>query len=404
MIVDLFCGAGALTLGLMEAGFKSLQAFDVWPPAVATFRKNIGHHVKEYDLAEPPEIPKCEVIAGGPPCQGFSSAGRRNADDRRNSLVGAFAATVAEHRPKAFVFENVEGFLTAGRGRYVRELLEPLLAAGYWIHLRKVNAANFGVPQHRKRVVAIGGWGFDPGFPAWTHQAFGAPGANAHLAGNGCPPAATLDDAIADLPEASPKPPGPVPDHWFRPLAGDDLERAELLQSGQTMRDLPERLWHASYRRRALRRVIDGTPLEKRGGPPAGVRRLRGDAPSKAITGSAIRDFLHPREDRPLTIREAARIQSFPDWFEFAGNPTDRIQMIGNSVPVQLAAAIGRSLQAHLPVRVPSPTSEGRLVSFVPTLASGMSPALVETCRMVETNFGFSLRQEPIQWPFACRC
>lgn len=399
MIVDLFCGSGALTLGLMEAGFKSLQAFDVWPPAIATFRKNIGHHVEEFDLSEPPEIPKCEVIAGGPPCQGFSSAGRRNVDDGRNSLVGSFAMTVAEHRPKAFVFENVEGFLTTGRGRYVRELLEPLLTAGYWIHLRKVNAANFGVPQHRKRVVAIGGLGFDPGFPAWTHQAFGAPGANPHLAGNGRPAAATLDDAIADLPEASLEPPGPVADHWFRPLSGDDLERAKLLMSGQTMRDLPERLWHDSYRRRALRRVMDGTPLEKRGGPPAGVRRLRGDAPSKAITGSAIRDFLHPREHRSLTIREAARIQTYPDWFEFVGNPVDKIQMIGNSVPIKMAAVIGRSLRANLPSRIPNPIGQGKLISFVPTLASGMSPALINTCHMVEENFGIDLREEPILWP-----
>ncbi|MEO1279388.1 MAG: DNA (cytosine-5-)-methyltransferase, partial [Planctomycetota bacterium] len=160
-VVDLFCGSGGLTLGLVDAGFESVQAFDNWPAAVETFRRNIGDHVGEFDLADSPSLPRCDVIAGGPPCQGFSSAGRRNADDERNSLVRAFASITADHRPKAFVFENVEGFLTTGRGSYVRDLLEPLLGAGYLIHLRKVNAANFGVPQHRKRVVAIGGLGFD---------------------------------------------------------------------------------------------------------------------------------------------------------------------------------------------------------------------------------------------------
>src|SRR5208282_4786550 len=97
--------------------------------------------------------------------------------DKRNSLVACFAETVARMRPTAFLFENVEGFLTAEDGDRVVDLLEPLLGAGYRIHLRKVNAANYGVPQHRKRVIAIGGLGWEPTFPQATHAAFGAPGA-----------------------------------------------------------------------------------------------------------------------------------------------------------------------------------------------------------------------------------
>lgn len=139
-------------------------------------------------------------------------------------------------------------------------------------------------------------------------------------------------------------------------------------------------------------------PVEKRGGAPAGVRRLRADEPSKAITGGSLRDFLHPTEDRSLTVREAARVQTYPDWFEFEGNQADRIQMIGNSVPVKLASAIGVSLIERLPSCASKPSGGGELLSFVPTLSTGMSPALAETCRLVESEFGASLREEPLLW------
>lgn len=154
------------------------------------------------------------------------------------------------------------------------------------------------------------------------------------------------------------------------------------------MRDLPERFWHESYRRRAFRRVMDGIPSEKRGGAPAGVRRLHADEPSKAITGGSLRDFLHPSENRPLTIREAARIQTFPDDFEFLGSQADRIQLIGNSVPPRLATAIGDHLLRRMREAVPNAAKRGRLLSFVPTLSEGKSPALQDTCDVVESRFG----------------
>src|SRR5206468_12426062 len=124
---------------------------------------------------------------------------------------------------------------------------------------------------------------------------------------------------------------------FHRPLVGVDLERAKALKPGQRMRDLPTELWHDSYRRRANRRVMDGTPTERRGGAPAGVRRLVPDAPSKAITGGSLAEFLHPSEDRSLTLRECARIQTFPDEFTFQGTCAERAQLIGNAVPPLLA-------------------------------------------------------------------
>lgn len=304
----------------------------------------------------------------------------RRAEDKRNTLVGEFSRLIAAIQPRAFVFENVEGFLTGAKGAFVFDLLEPLIATGYRIHLRKVNAAQYGVPQHRKRVVAIGGLGWEPNFPKPTHAAFGAPGA--HL-GNGrrVTMAPTVDQALKELPPASTENQA-VPDHSFEPLRGDDLARAKLLKPGQSMRDLPEHLWHESYKRRAFRRVKDGTPTERRGGAPFGVRRLKPDEPSKAITSGAPREFLHPHEDRGLTIRECAVLQTFPIDFAFAGSQGDKIQLIGNAVPPLLGERIARSLLTDLS-HDPERNGEGALLSFVPTLSSGMSPALLDVTQRV---------------------
>lgn len=390
--VDLFCGAGGLSLGLKLATFELGCAVDNNRAAVQTYRENLGPHVREERIWDNIELPAADVIVGGPPCQGFSTAGMRRQRDERNTLVACFARIVARQRPLAFVFENVEGFLTSEDGAYVLDLLCPLLEAGYHIHLRKVNAANFDVPQHRKRVIAIGGLGWDPSFPEPTHSAFGAPGAG--LAGNGRPRTPTLEEALAGLPQPSTEEPGKPPGHFFRPLVGIDLERAKALKPGQRMADLPEELWHDSYRRRAYRRVMDGTPTECRGGPPSGVRRLAPEEPCKAITGGALSEFLHPFEHRNLTLRECARVQTFPDEFMFSGNVSEQALLVGNAVPVLLAKAIGETLVRDLAGAVSRPGA-GRLLSFVPTLSNGMSPALERVTGRVRSMF---LKKETARW------
>lgn len=392
-VLDLFCGVGGMTLGFVRAGFTVAGAFDNWGFAVQSYRRNFGDHVRELRISEELELPPATVIIGGPPCQGFSSAGARFADDRRNTLVAVFARLIAKHKPRAFVFENVEGFLTGACGRFIFDLLDPLIATGYRIHLRKVNAANFGVPQHRKRVLAIGGLGWDAAFPELTHSAHGAPGAM--LAGTRLPPTPCLGEALAGLPPAMIGTNGN--EHSYRVLDGVDLERAKLLKPGQRMRDLPEDLWHESYRRRAYRRVMDGMPVEKRGGAPAGLRRLRADQPSKAITGAAINEFIHPVEDRPLTVRECARIQTFPDEFQFAGSKRDQAQLIGNAVPPQFAEAIARSLLNDLR-KANEGAKPGALISFTPTLSSGMSPILDTVNRKVENAYG-ARTEQGVLWP-----
>jgi DNA (cytosine-5)-methyltransferase 1 len=391
-VVDLFCGAGGMSLGFQRAGFHLLRAFDNWEPAVLTHHTNLGDHVHKAFITGDLDVPDAAVITGGPPCQGFSSAGMRRSDDRRNTLVGEYSRLIARKRPLAFVFENVEGFLTSGDGAFVFELLDPLIAAGYRIHLRKVNAANFGVPQHRKRVVAIGGLGWDPTFPEATHAAFGAPGVH-RANGRALTRTPTLAEALASLPSASSSGEPLVLDHGFEALVGEDLQRAQLLLPGQMMRDLPEELWHESYRRRAFRRVMDGTPTERRGGAPAGIRRLKPDEPSKAITGGALGEFLHPTEDRPLTIRECATLQTFPSDFRFAGTDTEKIQLIGNAVPPLFAEAIARNLIRELAGAVPR-EDRGALLSFVPTSSPGMSPALERVVRQVESRYGSPCEQQ----------
>lgn len=384
-VVDLFCGAGGLSLGLKAAGWTVVRAIDHGAPAVETYRRNLGDHVVRAEIDLATDLPAADLISGGPPCQGFSSAGQRRTGDHRNTLVSVFAQLVVRHRPRAFLFENVEGFLTGEDGQRVLDLLLPTIAAGYRVHLRKVNVANFGVPQHRKRVIAIGGLGWTPSLPEPTHSAFGAPGAV--LAAKHLPRTPTLAEALEGLGPAAAEAPGSPQGHFSAALPDDDRRRVQALLPGQTMRDLPEELWHDSYRRRAFRRVMDGTPTERRGGAPAGVRRLRPDEPAKAITSFARAEFVHPGEDRYLTLRECARIQSFPDDFEFVGSVADQALLIGNAVPAAFARALGVHLAKELASAVPE-SEPGALLSFVPTLSAGMSPALRRVADCVAAALG----------------
>jgi len=366
-------------------GFRGILAIDHRVAAVETFRKNLDVPVVCEEIAESIELPESDLIIGGPPCQGFSSAGRRREGDHRNTLVSVFAALVARNKPEVFVFENVEGFLTMEKGARVFDLLEPLLQAGYRIHLRKINAANYGVPQHRKRVIAIGALDFDPSFPEPTHRACGAPGAQ--LTGMHLPDTPTAGEALRDLPRPANQPPGVPRDHYLRPLNGDRGKLVKMLKPGQTMRDLPEEFWHDSYERRAYRRVKDGTPSERRGGPPAGVRRLASNEPSKAITGGASGEFVHPSEDHFLTLRECARLQTFRDEFMFFGTRSERSQLIGNAVPPKLSRVIAASVAEDLKQAPRRRVGRGALLSFVPTLSKGMSPPLAHVTEAVLRRF-----------------
>ena len=384
--VDLFCGAGGASLGFQQSGFRCVGAIDSDAAAIRTCQLNFQNQALRNVITESTDLTRADVIVGGPPCQGFSSAGLRRTEDTRNSLVRIFSELVARHKPRAFVFENVEGFLTAGKGERVFDLLGPLTQAGYRIHLRKINAANYGVPQHRKRVIAIGGLGWDPVFPEPTHMAFGAPGSSRVF--RNLPPCPVLGDVLKEFPPPTKNPPGIPHGHYTREISETDKKRIVLLKPGQSMKHLPAELWHESYRRRAFRRVKDGTPTDRRGGPPFGLRRLNADQPSKAITSGAVSEFVHPTEDRFLTLRECARIQTFPNDYLFAGTPAQQILQIGNAVPPSLARSVALTLQNDLRANeCNSVAQEGALLSFVPTTSKGMSPALLDVWEAVVKQF-----------------
>lgn len=185
---------------------------------------------------------------------------------------------------------------------------------------------------------------------------------------------------INSLFKAFKNPDGTVSDHFSKPISGIHLERILSLAPGQTMKDLPEQLQHDSFMKRAKRRVQDGTPSEKRGGAPSGLKRLHMDQPSLTITGAATREFIHPVEDRPLTIREAARIQTFPDNFNFVVSQSERIQQIGNAIPPLLAQTFAAHIITFRSSDTKcSDTKDGRLIGFNLTKAKAMSPALFRT-------------------------
>lgn len=359
------------------------------------------------------------ALIGGPPCQGFSSAGARCAADPRNGLIFNYFALVRHLQPRWFVLENVEGLLTAGGGKCVYDLVRQFLELGYSIRLEKVNFAAYGLPQSRKRVMIIGNrMGLAFHLPQETHSY----ASGKHNLISLFPNSPTLLEAISGLPRASLKKgslpyegpllndydlmmregnhSGLVTEHYSLPGSDLDLERYRKLQPGQTMKDLPEALWHSSFGKRAFRRVKDGTPTEKRGGAPSGLKRLHGDLCSLTVTSAATREFIHPCEDRPLTPREAARLQSFPDYYEFVGNASSVITQIGNAVPPLVAAIFGRHL-LELEGRVGSgrfiATVNGhrsQLLGFRLTDAGGMSPALATTERLLRSLAPNLVREE----------
>lgn len=389
-LIDLFCGAGGLATGFKQRGFTSVLASDIWRPAADTYVLNHPDHPFIQDdirnLEQTEEFSKAVknkplVIAGGPPCQGFSSAGARRADDERNTLVSFYAELAARAQPDVIVFENVEGFLTADGGRFVLDLLRPLVKAGYQVRLEKHNVANFNVPQLRKRVIGIASRDKVPQPLKPTTFAHGMPGAE--LVGLDLPATQTVSQSLGGL----------KLDSEADPLAQSktlsDLEQARVshVPPGGTMRDLPPHLQHASWQKRANRRVADGMPTERRGGAPSGLRRLRGDQPSKAITSAAPREFIHPDKNRFLTPRECAVLQTFPEDYVFAGNKAAVNTLIGNAIPPLFAEAIADAVLRTLaqPLRT---ELKGGIEALSLTNSSGVSPALARTMKAVTVEFG----------------
>ena len=335
--IDSFCGAGGLGLGLKKAGFKILLSFDIDPKCIDTINANknyFGHSAITADISDMlggKLLEKCKLmrgdlflLAGGPPCQGFSIQRRGSDIDARNELVLKYGQLVNELYPCFFVMENVTG-LAGKRGKTILEqLIENAESIGYTVSVTLLDAQDYGVPQRRKRYVIVGK----------RHD----------ISTNYLPPKAilrkkTVREAIGFLPI----PPNDGQDHPEISLHRRDrlselnLKRIQALGEGQGRDDLPEELLAECHK-------IDSSVIGYRNV----YGRMAWDEVAPTITArfdSFTRGkFGHPDQPRSISLREGALLQTFPIDFTFTGNKVDVARQIGNAVPPILAKYIGESI------------------------------------------------------------
>jgi len=410
--ISLFCGAGGCSLGFKQAGYSILYANDKDAAAVETYKQNSPETVcskEDIDSLDfelilkkisimPGEI---DILIGGPPCQGFSTAGSRFWDDPRNHLLKSYINALRIIQPKWFLMENVEGLLTSNNGMYIYEAAKAFIDLGYFIRVEKIYSQEYGIPQRRKRVLIVGNkLGYKYKMPEPTIKVSGQIFRNSDVtiwhAINSLPKATNDKDSLL-TPTNTPVRDDfdallrgnavTITDHYFPKVNGIQLKRISALGPGQTMKDLPKELQHESFKKRANRRVADGMPTEKRGGAPSGLKRLIASEPCLTITGAATRELIHPQYDRPLTIRESARIQTFPDDFIFCGNASQKIQQIGNAIPPLLARIFAEHIRDDYGFEG-SPQNNGKLLGFLITKAGAMSPALKVTESLINSLSG----------------
>jgi DNA (cytosine-5)-methyltransferase 1 len=378
--VDLFAGAGGFSLGIEQAGFDVAVAVEVDPIHAATHaynfphtkvlcadaRKLSGKAIKEAAIQASGEI---DLVIGGPPCQGFSLMGKRCLEDERNDLVFEFCRLVVELQPRYFVMENVPGIAQKEHAIYLDLINSELEAAGYYITqpVKVLKTAEFGVPQNRKRLILLGSRAGErqleyPKPPIPNPQSLFT----------------TVRDAIADLPNL---------DDFPELLTSDEvlLERRQLkkmrslasLYALQLMEASPD-VNNFAYRRLSCGNLLTGslrtqhstTSIERFQKTLPGelesvsrFRRLHWDKLShtlRAGTGSGGGRYtsprpIHPDYHRVISVREAARLHSFPDWFRFHTTKWHGFRQIGNSVPPLLARAVGRQVIASLGIIPPKP-------------------------------------------------
>lgn len=336
-VIDCFCGAGGLSLGFEKSGFDVVYAFDFAKDTIETYKHNPKHHhgpafVRdihnvtkasiEEDLGH--NLGEVDVVIGGPPCQGFSVQRRGDDSDPRNDLVLEYVRLLKELRPKLFIMENVEGILSKRGEPYIKALHENMEAVGYTIQKRKLLASNYGVPQDRTRVIIVGE--LTNGRPAQFEYPEPDKG-----------PKKTVREAIFDLVD---KDESTVPNHKADKMSQINLLRIQAIKEGQGRDSLPEELQLECQKKNNGHRHLDT------------YGRMWWDQPSPTITArfdSFSRGrFGHPQLDRTITLREGARLQTFPDDFEFLGTKVEVAKQIGNAVPPLLAQRLARQVEKCL--------------------------------------------------------
>ncbi|HVM34107.1 MAG TPA: DNA cytosine methyltransferase [Actinomycetota bacterium] len=329
-LIDLFAGAGGLTLGFTQAGFEPILAVEIDPWAARTYKANFGAHVLDHPIETVDQFPAAHLVIGGPPCQGFSPLGRDRDDASRttlNDLWRQYVRAVEQVRPAIFLIENVPQFLQSAQYqaflRYCKRKLPE-----YEIAHTVLNAVDYGAPQRRRRGFVMGSRVGSPSWPTSTHTPGGLTG----------PSHRTVRDAISDLPLK------PTNDnlHWGRNPRPESIERYRAVPEGGNRFDLarnrPDLLPECWRRKKSGTTDVFGRLWWDR---PAFTIRTEFYKPEKGR-------YLHPKAHRPLTHREAARLQTFPDSFVFEGSKVEVARQIGNAVPPRLARTIAEHIRDEL--------------------------------------------------------
>ena len=348
--VDLFCGAGGFSLGLKDTNrFNSILANDIDMDMCETYSLNfpktkiLSKSISDIDFFSINKKNTIDVVVGGPPCQAYSLSGKRHIDDPRANLFLEYFRAIEVIRPKIFVYENVRGLFSYKKGNIFRQLQEIFEKIGYELSINLVNALNYGVPQSRERIFIIGyKKGLNYSFPKYLNKR------------KSMRKPLTISDAISDLPriknnEISLKylsKPKTYYQKLMRKNAPDDLMDHKSSKHSESLINIMSYLPEGGLKR--------DLPYEIR--PKSGYAnsygRLWWNKPSTTIT----RNFgtpssarcIHPKIDRALTTREGARLQSFPDRYQFFGSRAKKNLQIGNAVPPLLAKAIGKSIFSAL--------------------------------------------------------
>ena len=365
--VDLFAGAGGMSLGFQQAGFEVMAAVEYDPihcaihefnfPDCASICQSVaeidGRYIRGHSAIDGAEI---DVVFGGAPCQGFSMIGKRNLDDPRNHLVHHFVRLVTELNPKFFVFENVKGLTVGGHKNFLSEIIEAFEGKNYKVEkkYRVLNAANYGVPQDRRRLFLLGA---RPGmrlpeYPSQTHSLDESP---PDLFDEPIQKTPTVWQAIGDVPEADDFEELLERD-WVFASFGRPSEYAAALR--QQHPDSRRELLSSSLRTVHTQESINRFAKTRFGETEIVSRFLKLDPEGvcntlRAGTASDRGAFtsprpIHPKSPRCITVREAARLHSYPDWFRFHVTKWHGFRQIGNSVPPLLARSVGAKIAERL--------------------------------------------------------